>query len=83
MISFKTIVHNSCCQRGVILAANRPGDGVGRETSWEIAVKHMNEEIDSGESSLRYSGIATFMRTPLVRDLSQVDLALIGVPFDG
>lgn len=65
------------------MAANRPGHGVGRETSWEMAVTHMNEAIDSGESSLRYSGIATFMRTPLVRDLSKVDLALIGVPFDG
>jgi guanidinopropionase len=31
----------------------------------------------------RYSGIATFMRTPLVRDPSRLDIALIGVPFDG
>lgn len=31
----------------------------------------------------RYTGIATFMRTPLVRDSSRLDIALIGVPFDG
>jgi guanidinopropionase len=31
----------------------------------------------------RYAEIATFMRTPLVRDPSEVDIALVGVPFDG
>jgi guanidinopropionase len=34
-------------------------------------------------SAPRYSGVATFMRTPLVRDPSKLDIALIGVPFDG
>ena len=34
-------------------------------------------------SAPRYAGIATFMRTPLVRDPSKLDIALIGVPFDG
>jgi len=34
-------------------------------------------------SGPRYTGIATFMRTPLVRDPSKLDIALIGVPFDG
>jgi guanidinopropionase len=31
----------------------------------------------------RYSRVATFMGTPLVRDPSKLDIALIGVPFDG
>ena len=31
----------------------------------------------------RYSCIPTFMRTPLVDDPAKVDIALIGVPFDG
>ncbi|MEA1963799.1 MAG: agmatinase [Candidatus Aerophobetes bacterium] len=31
----------------------------------------------------RYCGIATFMRRPLIRDPSKLDIALIGVPFDG
>ena len=31
----------------------------------------------------RYGGIPTFMRTPLVTDLSQIDIALVGVPYDG
>ncbi len=30
----------------------------------------------------RYSSLATFMRLPLVPDPSEVDIALIGVPFD-
>lgn len=34
-------------------------------------------------SAPRYTGIATFMRAPLVRDPSKLDVALIGVPFDG
>ncbi|MFC6669258.1 hypothetical protein [Marinobacterium aestuariivivens] len=33
--------------------------------------------------SPRYSEIATFMRAPRVNDLSQVDIGLIGIPFDG
>jgi guanidinopropionase len=31
----------------------------------------------------RYMGIATFMRAPLVQNLSSIDIALAGVPFDG
>ena len=31
----------------------------------------------------RYTEIATFMRAPLVRDMAGVDIALVGVPFDG
>nr|ABZ09834.1 putative arginase family protein [uncultured marine microorganism HF4000_APKG8L7] len=31
----------------------------------------------------RYTGIATFMRTPQVHNPAEVDIALIGVPFDG
>jgi guanidinopropionase len=33
-------------------------------------------------SAPRYTGIATFMRTALVRDPAKLDIALIGVPFD-
>src|SRR3978361_322602 len=31
----------------------------------------------------RFSGIATFFRTPYEQDLAQVDIGVIGVPFDG
>lgn len=31
----------------------------------------------------RYSGIATFMRTPFIENPSGLDIALIGVPYDG
>ena len=34
-------------------------------------------------SAPRYGGVATFMRAPLVRDPFKLDIALIGVPFDG
>jgi guanidinopropionase len=38
---------------------------------------------DNPMDAPRYTGVATFMRAPLVRDPSQVDIGLIGVPFDG
>lgn len=31
----------------------------------------------------RYCGIPTFMRTPLITDLTQLDIALVGIPYDG
>ena len=31
----------------------------------------------------RYTGIATFMRAPFSEDWSELDVALVGVPFDG
>merc|ERR1719359_1655461 len=31
----------------------------------------------------RYAGLGTFMRAPLASDLAQVDIAMIGVPYDG
>ncbi len=34
-------------------------------------------------SAPRYMDIATFMRTPLIDDPADVDIALIGVPYDG
>ena len=44
----------------------------------------MKEELHrESMSAPRYTGVATFMRTPLVHDLSRLDIALIGVPFDG
>ncbi len=43
----------------------------------------MKEELDyTSMAAPRYSGIPTFMRTPLIRDPSKLDIALIGVPFD-
>ena len=41
------------------------------------------KDIPQSSSAPRYSGIATFMRTPLVQDPSGIDIALIGVPYDG
>ena len=36
-----------------------------------------------GNLEPRYAGIPTFMRTPLVETLEDVDIGLIGVPYDG
>jgi guanidinopropionase len=33
--------------------------------------------------AVRYTEVPTFMRTPLATDLADVDIALVGVPFDG
>ena len=30
-----------------------------------------------------YMGVSTFLRAPMTRDLSEVDVALVGIPFDG
>ena len=43
----------------------------------------MEEESGHGESSPRFSGIASFMGTRMVQDPAELDIALIGVPFDG
>jgi guanidinopropionase len=53
----------------------------------------MSDEVSKGELAVeeeynqmlapRYEGIATFMRTPLVLDPSKLDIAIVGVPFDG
>ncbi len=32
---------------------------------------------------LRFTELATFMRAPFVRDLEQVDIGIIGIPYDG
>ena len=40
------------------------------------------EPID-GMKMPRFGGIPTFMRLPFVTDFSQVDIALVGVPWDG
>ncbi len=43
----------------------------------------MAENRRSPMDEPRYSGIPTFMRTPLATDLSDLDIALVGVPYDG
>jgi guanidinobutyrase len=35
-----------------------------------------------GNEMPRFGGIATFMRLPLITDLAQLDVAIVGVPFD-
>ncbi len=43
----------------------------------------MKDESKLEAASLRYAGVATLLRRPLVKDASGVDIALIGVPYDG
>jgi len=35
------------------------------------------------DASPRFMGVPTFMRTPHVTDPAELDIALIGVPYDG
>ncbi len=43
----------------------------------------MTENIHNPMHEPRYCGIPTFMRAPLVTDLKPLDIALVGVPYDG
>ena len=42
-----------------------------------------SREFDDPMTRPRYTGVPTFMRAPYAEDLSQVDIGLIGIPFDG
>jgi len=42
----------------------------------------MEEASNLETAPLRYAGVATLLRRPLVNDPSGVDIALIGVPYD-
>jgi guanidinopropionase len=44
---------------------------------------HRYSEFDDPQQRPRYTGLPTFMRTPYREDLQDVDIALVGVPFDG
>ena len=43
----------------------------------------MKKKYDNESSQLRYAGIASLLRRPFVNDPSGLDIALIGVPYDG
>ncbi len=43
----------------------------------------MKEKSNLEAAPLRYAGVATLLRRPVVNDPSGVDIALIGVPYDG
>jgi guanidinopropionase len=40
-------------------------------------------DLADPQAQPRYVGISTFFRTPYTQDLSEVDIGVIGVPFDG
>ena len=50
-----------------------------------MTLKDLKRYPEMSEPQLRprYSGVATFFRTPLVDSLRDVDIGVIGVPFDG
>mgnify|MGYP006287372103 CR=1 FL=1 len=50
-----------------------------------MTIKDLKKYPEMTEPQLRprYSGVATFFRTPLVDTLKDVDIGVIGVPFDG
>jgi guanidinopropionase len=44
--------------------------------------KKIMKKIDPMDEP-RYCGIPTFMRTPYITDFSELDIALLGIPYDG
>ena len=48
-----------------------------------ISIMSDYPEFESPQQHPRYTGIPTFMRAPYKEDLSGVEIALIGIPFDG
>jgi guanidinopropionase len=48
----------------------------------KMVQKRYFEPQDAAEIP-RFAGLATFMRLPFVEDFTQLDIALVGVPFDG
>lgn len=40
-------------------------------------------DLNDPQSQPRYTGIPTFFRTPYTQDLTEADIGIIGVPFDG
>jgi guanidinopropionase len=49
----------------------------------DICIIMQTKKSKNNISAPRYSGIATFMRTPIAPDPSGLDIALIGIPYDG
>jgi len=47
------------------------------------STRDMQKKSNLEAAPLRYAGVATLLRRPLVNDPSSVDIALIGVPYDG
>ncbi|PWI47059.1 agmatinase [Candidatus Heimdallarchaeota archaeon B3_Heim] len=45
--------------------------------------KNQSDDFYQKMSLPRFTGISTFMRTPYITDLSNLDIAIIGVPYDG
>jgi len=43
----------------------------------------LSDDSHNPMKQARFTGIPTFMRTPLVTDLSDLDIALVGIPYDG
>jgi guanidinopropionase len=43
----------------------------------------MNRSDDSQHDQPRYSGVPTFLRLPYQRELEGLDIALVGIPYDG
>lgn len=43
----------------------------------------MIDDLYSAMNEPRYCGIPTFMRTPHITDLNELDIALLGIPYDG
>lgn len=55
----------------------------GYESSMSTEASSPHPMPQSGKDVPRFAGLATFMRLPIIEDLSKLDIALIGLPMDG
>jgi len=51
--------------------------------NWVCSVTNFQPPSQPDMMAPRYSQIASFMRTPLASSLDEVDIGLVGIPFDG
>ena len=48
-----------------------------------MTIKYRDKAYEDPIQRPRYTGVPTFMRAPYREDWTQLDIGLVGVPFDG
>src|SRR3954463_10390281 len=58
-------------------------DGRGRRPRSAITIRRMHHQPRASFKSPRFAQPATFMRLPHIEDPAGLDVAIVGVPYDG
>ena len=80
--------HSTRCSHGwktpeKILQKNEGNTVTDRDLESFYQSTDLLGETYNPAQELRFAEIPTFMRAPLVRDLEQVDIGIVGIPYDG